>query len=398
MAKMKDDILGKLRQEIPTITVGDVQKRLQAGDSSVVVIDTRESDEHAQGYVKEALFIPRTYLEMRIEDQAPDKNKDVVVYCASGTRSLFAAKALRDLGYSKIYNMEGGFNGWKNAGLPFDMKKKDSKANSARYSRHLIIDEVGEKGQEKLLNSRVLMIGAGALGAPNAIYLAAAGVGTIGIVDADVVDESNLQRQVIHRTVDVGRRKVDSAREFIKNLNPDVNVITIPERLSAENAFSILDQGWDAVINGCDNFPTRYLINDACYMRKIPVVDASIYRFEGQVSVYKFDEGPCYRCLYPEPPPPELAPSCAEAGVLGVLPGIIGTTQALEAIKLLLGIGKPLVGKLLHFDALEMKFRMLQVEKDPACPLCGPQASIKQLIDYEWFCSATPEQRHAAHA
>lgn len=398
MAKAKDELLARLRKEIPTVSPADVKKRLDAGDPNIVVIDTREADENAQGYIKEALFIPRTYLDVRIEDQVPDKNKEIIVHCASGTRSLFAAKALRDLGYEKIYNLDGGFNGWKNAGLPFEQKKSNSKVNSARYSRHLLIDEIGEKGQEKLLNSRVLMIGAGALGAPNAIYLAAAGVGTIGIVDADVVDESNLQRQVIHRTVDIGRRKVDSAREFIKNLNPDVNVVLFPERLSAENAFSILDEGWDAVINGCDNFPTRYLINDACFFRKIPVIDASIYRFEGQVSVYKFDEGPCYRCLYPEPPPPELAPSCAEAGVLGVLPGIIGTTQALEAIKLLVGVGKPLVGKLLHFDAIEMKFRTLQVEKDPACPLCGKHPTVTSLIDYEWFCSASPEQRQAAHA
>ncbi|RMF14209.1 MAG: molybdopterin-synthase adenylyltransferase MoeB [Candidatus Dadabacteria bacterium] len=387
MATGKDQLLNRLREEVPQVDIRDVSERLERGEK-LYLVDVREADEHAQGYIPGAIFIPRTYLEMRIENEIPDKDAEVVVYCASGQRSLFAARALRDLGYTNVVNMAAGFNGWKNAGLPFDMKKGDSRARSARYSRHLLIPEIGEAGQEKLLASRVLMIGAGALGAPNAIYLAAAGVGTIGIVDADVVDESNLQRQVIHRTVDVGRPKVDSAREFIRNLNPDVNVETFPVRLSAENAYEILDHGWDAVINGCDNFPTRYLINDACYFRGIPVVDASIFRFEGQASVYKFGEGPCYRCLYPEPPPPELAPSCAEAGVLGVLPGTVGTIQALETIKLLLGVGENLVGRLLHFDALEMKFRTLHVEKDPACPLCGEQPTVTDLIDYEWFCSA----------
>ncbi len=393
----KDDILAGLRSSVPTISPQEVQDRLQSDADGLTVIDVREADENAQGYVPGAVFIPRTFLELRIEDEVKDKDRDVVVYCASGTRSLFAAKALADLGYSNVINLDGGFNGWKNAGLPFDMKKDDAKVRSARYSRHLLVPEVGAEGQEKLLNSRVLMVGAGGLGSPTAIYLAAAGVGTIGIIDADVVDESNLQRQVIHRTVDVGRPKVDSAREFIKNLNPDVDVVTYQKRLTSDNVFEIFDDGWDVVVNGCDNFPTRYLINDACYMRKIPIVDGSIFRFEGQVTVYKADEGPCYRCLYPEPPPPELAPSCAEAGVLGILPGTVGTMQATETIKVLLDIGEPLVGRLLHFDALAMKFRELKVQNDPACPLCGDNPTINELIDYEWFCSA-PIKTEAAPA
>lgn len=389
----KDEIIRRLRSELPTTNVHDIAKRLETG--SVTLVDVREADEHAQGYIPGSLFIPRTYLEMRIEDTIKDKDREIVLYCASGTRSLFAAKALRDLGYTNVVNLEGGFNAWKNAGFRFDMKTNDAKVRSARYSRHLLIPEVGAAGQEKLLASRVLMVGAGGLGSPTAIYLAAAGVGTLGIIDDDVVDESNLQRQVIHRSIDVGRPKVDSARDFIKNLNPDVEVVPFRTRLNSNNIYGILDEGWDVVINGCDNFPTRYLLNDAAYFRGIPVVDGSIFRFEGQVTVYKWEEGPCYRCLYPEPPPPELAPSCAEAGVLGILPGVVGVMQANETIKLLLGIGQPLVGRLLHFDALSMKFRELKVGKDPACPLCGEHPTITDLVDYEWFCSVEASNERA---
>jgi len=378
----KDSMLKQLREEIPEITPQELEAQLGDAQNQVVVLDVREPEEVQQGHVPGAAYIPRSYLELRIEDKAPHKDRPVVAYCAGGTRSLFAAKALKELGYQDIYSLKGGFTAWKNAGLEFEIP---------RDSRHLLIPEVGEEGQQKLLDANVLMLGAGGLGAPAAIYLAAAGVGKIGIVDDDVVDESNLQRQVIHRTVDVGRPKIDSAREFIKNLNPDVEVVGYRERLTSDNIFRILDEGWDVVLNGCDNFPTRYLLNDACFMRNIPIVDGSIFRFEGQVSVLKPEDGPCYRCMYPEPPPPELAPSCAEAGVLGVLPGIVGSLQGLEVIKMILGVGEPLVGRLLHFDALSMKFRELKLERDPACPLCGEERTIHDLIDYEFFCAAPAE-------
>lgn len=385
----KDELLAKLRATVPSLTVQDLKARLDAGEAPVL-IDVREPDEFAQGYIPGACYIPRTYLEMRIETIARDKRAPVILYCASGTRSLWAAQALHELGYTQVYNLGAGFNGWKNAGLPWEMDRLGDKVRSARYSRHLLIPEVGETGQKKLLDARVLMVGAGGLGAPTAMYLAAAGIGTIGVIDADVVDESNLQRQVIHRTVDIGREKAESARDFIRNLNPDVNVKLYKTRITSDNAFAILDDGWDVIINGCDNFPTRYLINDAAYLRKIPLVDGSIFRFEGQAMVYDFrrEDSPCYRCLYPEPPPPELAPSCAEAGVLGVLPGIVGTLQSIETIKVLLGIGNPLVGRLLLLDSLSMKFREMKVRKDPGCPLCGEHPTVTDLIDYEFFCAA----------
>lgn len=385
---VKDDLLARLRSETPSWSVQDLKARLDAGEAPVLV-DVREVDEYQQGYIPGARYIPRTYLEMRIETEARDKNAPVVLYCASGNRSLWAAKSLRELGYTNVINLAGGFNGWKNAGFPWEMDRLGDKVRSARYSRHLLIPEVGEAGQKKLLDSRVLMVGAGGLGSPTAMYLAAAGVGTIGIIDADVVDESNLQRQIIHRTVDVGREKAESARDFIRNLNPDVDVKLYKTRITSDNAFSILDDGWDVIINGCDNFPTRYLINDAAFLRKIPLVDGSIFRFEGQAMVYDFrrDDSPCYRCLYPEPPPPELAPSCAEAGVLGVLPGIVGTLQGIETIKVLLDIGNPLVGRLLLLDSLTMKFREMKVRKDPGCPLCGEHPTVTGLIDYDFFCS-----------
>jgi adenylyltransferase/sulfurtransferase len=387
MPTRAEEILARLRREIPVISLKEAYELLKNQRESVVFLDVREPDEYTQGAIPGARYIPRSYLELRLEREIPDKDTPVIVYCASGTRSLIAAKAIKELGYKKVYNLEGGFQGWKNGGYPWVQQKLLNRVRSPRYSRHLLIPEVGEEGQKKLLESKVLLIGAGGLGSPAAFYLAAAGVGTIGIVDADLVDETNLQRQILHRTVDIGRPKVDSARETIRNLNPDVEVVTYRLRLDSSNIYSVLDDGWDVVVDGSDNFPTRYLINDACYFRKIPQVHGSIFRFEGQVTVFSPDEGPCYRCLYPEPPPPELAPSCAEAGVLGVLPGIIGTIQAMEAIKLLLGIGEPLIGRLLHYDALRGQFKILRLERDPGCPLCGENPTVRDLIDYEFFCA-----------
>lgn len=381
-------LLQQLKREIPSLSPEEAyREKVEGGD--LVFLDVREGNEYIQGAIPDALFIPPSYLPLRVERVVPSKDKKVVVYCASGTRSLFSAKILKELGYKKVYNLDGGFVGWKNAGLPWVQDRILEKVRSPRYSRHLLIPEIGEEGQKRLLQSKVLLIGAGGLGSPAAIYLAAAGVGKIGIVDPDRVDETNLQRQILHRTIDVGRAKVDSAREAIKLLNPDVEVVTYPFRLDSSNIFSVLDEGWDFVLDGSDNFPTRYLINDACYFKKIPNVHGSIFRFEGQVTVFYPEVGPCYRCLYPEPPPPELAPSCAEAGVLGILPGVIGVLQAIEGIKLLLKIGNPLIGRLLHYDALRGTFRELRLEKDRSCPLCGENPTIHTLIDYELFCSAS---------
>ncbi len=358
----------------------------QVAPKKAVLLDVREPDEWQSGIIPGAITLARGFLELEIEDEVPDKTAEVVCYCAGGTRSALAAKSLMDLGYQNVSSMTGGFREWKNAGLPIEMRKALSQDQTARYARHLMLPEVGEAGQLKLIESRVLMIGAGGLGCPSALYLAAAGVGTIGIVDFDLVDQSNLQRQVLHNEGTVGQPKVESARRALTGLNSAIKVVPHQEKLSRDNVMQIL-QNYDLVVNGCDNFPTRYLINDACVLTGKPMVDGSIYRFEGQVTVYAPGKGPCYRCLYPEPPPPEMAPSCQDAGVLGVLPGIIGCIQAIEAIKVILGVGEPLVGRLLMYDALTQKFREMKVRRDPACPVCGDHPTIKELIDYEWFCS-----------
>jgi molybdopterin/thiamine biosynthesis adenylyltransferase len=301
-------------------------------------------------------FVPRGHLESQIENKLPDRDAPVVIYCAGGTRSAFAAKTLQELGYSDVVSMAGGFGRWKNEGRPWVTPAVLNPEQRTRYHRHILLPEVGEAGQQKLLESKVLLLGAGGLGSPAALYLAAAGVGTLGIVDMDVVDASNLQRQILHNVERIGDRKVDSAKKTLTALNPDVNVVTYDVRFGADNILDIIDD-YDVVVDGTDNFPTRYLLNDASLLKRIPVVHGSIFRFEGQVTVFDPYNGPCYRCLLPEPPPPELAPSCAEAGVLGVLPGIVGSVQALEAIKLLLGLGDPLRGRLLAYDALEQSCR-----------------------------------------
>jgi molybdopterin/thiamine biosynthesis adenylyltransferase/rhodanese-related sulfurtransferase len=348
-------------------------------------LDVREADEHDQGTIPESVFIPRGNLEVQVEGKIPDKSTPLVVYCAGGARSAFAVKSLADLGYTDVVSMTGGFNQWKNEGRSWVTPQSLTAEQRNRYQRHLLLPEVGDAGQQKLLSSKVLLLGAGGLGSPAALYLAAAGVGTIGIIDMDVVDASNLQRQILHNMDRIGERKVDSAKKTLTALNPDVNVVTYDVRLGADNVLQIID-GYDLIVDGTDNFPTRYLVNDAALIKRIPVVHGSIFRFEGQATVFAPYEGPCYRCLIPEPPPPELAPSCAEAGVLGVLPGIIGSIQAIEAIKVLLGLGDPLIGRLLAYDSLEQSFRTFKVNRDPNCPACGPDAGELVIAEYDELC------------
>jgi sulfur-carrier protein adenylyltransferase/sulfurtransferase len=350
-------------------------------------VDIREIDEWQEGHLPGAIHVPRGNLESRIEAAVPDKATPVVLYCASGNRSAFGAKSLNDLGYGEVYSLAGGFTDWKRNGLEIVLPRTLSPEKRTRYSRHLLIPEIGEEGQLKLLDSRILLIGAGGLGSPASLYLAAAGIGKLGIIDADIVDETNLQRQIAHSLDTLGTPKVDSAKRAINALNPDVEVVGYRERLTSENIDRILDDGWDIIVDGADNFPTRYLVNDASVWRGIPVVHGSIYRFEGQVTVFKPHEGPCYRCLFPEPPPPELAPSCAEGGVLGVLPGIVGTLQTNEAIKLAAGIGEPLVGRLLLLDALATEFNEVRIERRADCPVCGDHPTITEYIDYVEFCA-----------
>jgi molybdopterin/thiamine biosynthesis adenylyltransferase/rhodanese-related sulfurtransferase len=376
------ELLARTKDEISEI---DARTAQQLEDA--VWVDVREADEWQEGHLPGAIHVSRGNLESRIEAAVTDRSRPVVLYCAAGNRSAFAAKALGELGYENVYSLAGGFTDWKRNGLEITIPRTLSPEKRTRYSRHLLIPEIGEEGQLKLLDSRVLLIGAGGLGSPASLYLAAAGVGTLGIVDADIVDETNLQRQVVHSLDRLGTPKVDSAKRTIEALNPDVDVVTYRERLTSENIDRILDDRWDLIVDGADNFPTRYLVNDASVWRDLPVVHGSIYRFEGQVTVFKPHEGPCYRCLFPEPPPPELAPSCAEGGVLGVLPGIVGSLQTNEAIKLAAEIGEPLVGRLLLFDALATEFNEVRIERRPDCPVCGDQPTITDYIDYVEFCA-----------
>jgi len=377
------ELLNQVKTEIEEID-GSAAAELLGGDA--VFLDVRERDEWDEGHIPGALFIPRGNLESRVEQAVPEKTGRVVVYCAVGARSAFAAKTLEELGYEDVASLAGGYTDWKRNGLPTQLPTGLGDEQRRRYSRHLLIPEVGEEGQLKLLDSRVLLIGAGGLGSPSSLYLAAAGVGTLGIVDDDVVDATNLQRQIVHSTERLGEPKAESAKRTLEALNPDVTVKTYRERLTSENVDRILGDGWDVIVDGADNFPTRYLLNDAAVWHRIPVVHGSIYRFEGQVTVFRTPEGPCYRCLFPQPPPPELAPSCAEGGVLGVLPGVIGSIQANEALKLALGIGDPLVGRLLLFDALAGSFTEVSLRRDPACPVCGDNPTITEYVDYVEFC------------
>jgi len=385
MSKSFQQLLRETREQVREESPAKVAARLKSG-TRPVLLDVREQDEVDQGIVAGARHIPRGYLETRIEQEIPDRATPIVVYCAGGVRSVLAAASLAILGYDDVVSMTEGFNGWKNAGQPFVVPRTLTPAQRNRYSRHLLIPEVGEAGQLRLLDSKVLLIGAGGLGSPAALYLAAAGVGTIGLVDADVVDESNLQRQILHSTERLGMAKTASARKTLQALSPDVQVIEHNERMVADNVLRIIGD-YDLIVDGADNFPTRYLLNDASLLANKPVIHGSIFRFEGQLTVFKPYEGPCYRCLFPEPPPAELAPSCAEAGVLGVLPGIVGCLQASEALKMLLGVGDPLVGRLLLFDALETSFRELKLRRNPECPACGEHATLTEVTDLEFSCA-----------
>jgi molybdopterin/thiamine biosynthesis adenylyltransferase/rhodanese-related sulfurtransferase len=379
------ELLAAARAEIDEISTPEAHALLESGERPVFV-DVRLREEWDEGHLPGALHLPRNNLESRVEALIPDKTRALVVYCESGARSAFATQALHELGYEHAVNLAGGFADWKRNGYELTTPTSLSAAQRSRYARHLLIPEVGEEGQQRLLESRVLLIGAGGLGSPASLYLAAAGVGTLGVIDPDVVDDSNLQRQIVHSTERLGEPKVDSARRTIEALNPDVTVVPFQERLDSENVEPILAHGWDVIVDGTDNFPTRYLVNDASVWHGIPVVHGSIYRFEGQVTVFHPGNGPCYRCLYPSPPPPELAPSCAEGGVLGVLPGIVGSLQASEALKLVLGKGDTLAGRLLLFDALGTTFDEVAIRRNPECPVCGEHPTITEYIDYVEFC------------
>ncbi len=383
------ELLAAAKSQIREVDTAEAAER--AARQGTLVLDVREPDEHDQGALPGALHIPRGHLEAQIEGKVPAKDTPIVVYCAGGVRSAFAAKTLAELGYGDVVSMAGGFGRWKDEGRPWKAPVTLTAEQRNRYQRHLLLPEVGIEGQARLLESKVLLLGAGGLGSPAALYLAAAGVGTLGIVDMDEVDASNLQRQILHNLDRIGDRKVDSAKKTLTLMNPDVNVVAYDTRLAADNVLEIID-GYDVIIDGADNFPSRYLLNDASLLKKIPVVHGSIFRFEGQATVFKPYDGPCYRCLIPEPPPAELAPSCAEAGVLGVLPGIIGSIQALEAIKLLLGLGDSLSGRLLAYDSLEQSFHTFKVRRDPNCPACSIDPADIVIAEYDELCMP-----HRAH-
>jgi sulfur-carrier protein adenylyltransferase/sulfurtransferase len=408
------ELLSQVKSEVDEIDASEGARLLES-DEQPLFLDVREADEWDQGIIPGALHIPRGNLESRVEGLVPDRDRSIVAYCSAGNRSAFAAKTLEELGYENVVSLAGGFTDWKRNGFPTELPRSLDEQQRGRYSRHLLIPEVGEEGQLRLLDSRILLIGAGGLGSPASLYLAAAGVGTLGIVDDDFVDATNLQRQIVHSTERLGEPKAESAKRTIEALNPDVTVKTFQERLTSENVDRILGEGWDVIVDGADNFPTRYLLNDASVWHGIPVVHGSIFRFEGQVTVFKpgrgasdagearvahpETRGPCYRCLFPQPPAPELAPSCAEGGVLGVLPGVVGSIQATEALKLALGIGEPLIGRLLLFDALAESFTEVSLRRDPSCPVCGDEPTITEYIDYVEFCTGSSEtSARRAHA
>jgi sulfur-carrier protein adenylyltransferase/sulfurtransferase len=385
------EIIKQIKERISEIDPAEVREGLGNG---VVLVDVREGEEFERERIPGAVHVPRGYLESRIEGAVRDRDAHVVLYCASGSRSALAADTLQQLlGYTNVESMTGGITLWKDRGYDTEVPKTLTKEQRDRYSRHLLLPEVGVEGQQKLLDAKVLLLGAGGLGSPAALYLAAAGVGTLGIVDDDEVDLSNLQRQVIHTTDRIGVPKVDSAEETIAAINPDVDVVKHPVRLDASNVIELIEP-YDIVVDGLDNFPTRYLLNDASVRLRKPVVSASILGFDGQLSVFKPYEGPCYRCLYPVPPPAELAPSCGANGVLGVLPGTMGLLQATEVVKLVLGQGDPLIGRLLLYEALGATFTELKVRRDSECPICSrdPESITDEEMgvfpDYEAFCAA----------
>ena len=386
------DLLNEAKAEIREVTTSEAEALIDGG---ATLLDVREADEFEQGAVPGSVFLPRGHIESQVEGKVADKAGTLVVMCAGGVRSAFAARTLQDLGYSNVVSMAGGFNRWKDEGRNWRTPEVLTPDQRNRYSRHLLLPEVGEEGQQKLLGAKVLLLGAGGLGSPAALYLAAAGVGTIGIVDMDVVDDSNLQRQILHNMDRIGERKVDSAKKTLTLLNPDVNVIAFDVRLDASNIEDIIGQ-FDLVVDGADNFPVRYMLNDASVKLGIPVVHGSIFRFEGNITVFDPKHGPTYRDMLPEPPPAELAPSCSEAGVLGVLPGIVGTIQALEAIKLILGIGDPLIGRYLAFDALDMTFREFKIRKDPSNQVTWDNRDQIQVVELDGHCQPAPLQAPAS--
>jgi molybdopterin/thiamine biosynthesis adenylyltransferase/rhodanese-related sulfurtransferase len=387
MSRTYQQLLEEARKLVPELSVDQVRSALSPtnGTDAPILVDVREKEEYREGHLPGALSVPRGFLEMQIEGKLPDKDQPVIAYCQSGVRSLLAAKVLKDMGYRNVRSMTGGYGAWKGAGNPWDKPFQFKAEQLERYSRHFLLPEVGEAGQAKLLQAKVLCLGAGGLGSPAAFYLAAAGVGTIGLVDNDTVDMSNLQRQILHTNDRVGMPKTQSARLTLEALNPDVHVVEHRVRLDSSNVLELF-KDYDIIVDGCDNFPTRYLVNDACVMLGKTNVHGSIFQFEGQATVFKPGVGPCYRCLFPEPPPPGMAPSCQEAGVLGVLPGLVGCIQALETMKLILGAGTPLIGRLAHVETLGMHIRILKLRRDPRCPMCGDAPTIKALIDYEEFC------------
>jgi len=392
-------VIKEIRAKIKEVDPSEVQAYRSRNGSGhngsvphgVTIVDVREQHEWEAGHIPGAVHVPRGHLESRIEGVAPDRSQKIVLYCASGQRSALAADTLEQLmGYEDVSSMNGGFTLWKDRGYDFDKPMSLTPEQRERYSRHLLIPEVGLSGQQKLLESKVLLIGAGGLGSPSALYLAAAGVGTLGIVDNDEVDLSNLQRQVIHNNQRIGIPKVESAKQTIEALNPDVKVVPYPIRLDSDNVLDLI-RDYDVIVDGADNFPTRYLLNDAAVRERKPVVHASILGFDGQLTTFVPYEGPCYRCLYPQPPPAELAPSCGANGVLGVLPGIMGLLQANEVIKLIIEQGEPLVGRLLLFEALSTQFTQLKVRRDvEGCPTCGEGADLEnaEFEDYEALCAA----------
>jgi sulfur-carrier protein adenylyltransferase/sulfurtransferase len=383
------DLLKQTKSEIREVDTADVDElRAKPG---AVVLDVREPDEYEQGAIPGSLHIPRGNLESNIEPRVGDHDAPIIVFCAAGNRSAFAAKTLLDMGYTDVVSVKGGFNRWKDEGRDWRVPRSLTAEQRNRYQRHILLPEVDVEGQLKLLDSKVLLLGAGGLGSPAALYLAAAGVGTIGIIDMDVVDASNLQRQILHNLERIGDRKVDSAKKTLSLINPDVNVVTYDVRLGADNVMEILD-GYDVIVDGTDNFPTRYLVNDASVKLGIPVVHGSIFRFEGMVTVFDPKNGPTYRDMVAEPPPAEMAPSCAEAGVLGVLPGIVGSLQAIETIKLLLDLGDPLIGRLLAYDSLEQSFREFKVRPDPANEITWDNRDRIVVAELDGLCMPHPLQ------
>lgn len=377
--------LAAVRARIHEVTPHELATRLENARTRPLLIDVREADEYPSGVLDGAFLVPRGLLEQKIEAVAPEAHRPIALYCAGGTRSALAADTLTQLGYSAVTSLAGGITAWREAGLPVVTPRGLTSAQRSRYARQTVLPQVGEAGQDKLLRSRVLIVGAGGLGSPTALYLAAAGVGTLGIVDDDRVDLTNLQRQILHDELSVGRPKTESARDRLARMNRDLELVPIHERLRADNALDLIT-GWDVVVDGTDNFTTRYLVNDACVLTKTPNVHGAILHFDGQIAVFGHAGGPCYRCLHPAPPPPHLAPNCAEAGVIGAVCGVVGSLQAVEVVKLLVGAGEPLSGRLLSVDLLYGEVRTLKVRRDPDCAVCGDRPTITAISAETWSC------------